>query len=72
MLSFSLRAKRYSLGSLFSIQPVGIFLPSGESTVVSFFLKTTVQFASQIGPTPMSVLVKDIMMHPVVGNSDAN
>ena len=38
----------------------------------SFLLKTKVQFASHIGPTPMSVLVKDGMMYPVVGKSAVN
>ena len=32
----------------------------------------TVQFASHMGPTPMSVLVKDGMMYPVVGKSADN
>ena len=72
MLLFGLRAKRHSLGSFFSLQPVMIVLPSGEITITSFFLNTTVQFVSQMGPTPMSVLVKNGMMYPVVGKSDAN
>ena len=72
MLFFGLRVKRHSLGSFFSLQPVRIVLPSGDSTVTSFFLNTTVQFASQMGPTPMSVLVKDGMMYPVVGRSSDN
>ena len=72
MLSFGLRAKRHSLGSFFSLQPVRIVLPYAESTVTSFFLNAMVQFASQMGPTPMSVLVNDGTMYPIVGKSDAN
>ena len=66
-MSFGLRAKRHSLGIFFSLQTVRIVIPSGESTVTSFLLNTTVQFVSQMGPTQMSVLVKDGMMYPVVG-----
>ena len=72
MLSFGLRAKRHSLGIFFSPQPVITVLPSGESTVTSFFLNITVQFSSQMGLTPMSVLVKDGMMYPFVGKSATN
>ena len=72
MLSFGLRAKRLILGSFFSLQPVRIVLPSGESTITSFFLNTAVQFASQMGPTPIIVLVKDGMMYPVVGKYASN
>ena len=49
-----------------------IGLPSGDITVTSSFLKNTVQFASQIGPTPISVFVNVGMMYPVVGKSAAN
>ena len=72
MFSFVLRENRQSLGSFFYLQPVRIVFPFGDSTVTSFFLKTTVQFASYMGPTPMSVLVKDVMMYPVVGKSATN
>ena len=71
-LSLGLRAKRHIRGSLFSLHPWIIGLPSGESTVTSCFLNTTVQFASQMGPTPISVLVKVGMMYPVVGKSAAS
>ena len=67
-----LRAKRHSIGSFFSLHPWRISLPSDESTVTSFFLNTTVQFESQMGPTPMSVLVNDGMMYPVLGKYDSN
>ena len=67
-----LRAKRHSLGSFFSFHPWRMGLPSDESTVTSFFLNTRVQFASQMGPSPISVLVNNGMMHPVVGKSAAN
>ena len=72
MFSFGLRAKRQSLGSFFSLQPVRIVLPFGESTVTSFFLNTTVQIASHMGPTPMSILVNYGTMYPIVGKSAAN
>ena len=71
-MSFGLRAKHRSLGSLFYLQPVRIVLPSGESTVTSFFLNTTVQIASHMGPTPMSILVNYGTMYPIVGKSAAN
>ena len=35
-------------------------------------MDTTVQFASQMGPTPISVLVNVGMMYPVVGKSAPN
>ena len=47
-------------------------LPSGDITVTSFLLNTAIHFASQMGPTPMSVLVNDGMMYPVLGESAAN
>ena len=62
----------HSRGSFVYIHPCRIFVPSGESTVASFLLNTTVQFASHMGPTPMSILVKYGMMYPVVGKSAAN
>ena len=34
-------------------------------------MNTTVHFASHMGPTPTSVLVKEGMMYTVFGNSDA-
>ena len=71
-LSLGLRSNRYSRVSFFSLHPWRIGLPSGKSTVTSFFLNTTVQFASQMGPTPISVLVKVGMMYPVVGESAAS
>ena len=71
-LSLGLIAKRHSRGSFFFLHPWRIGLPSGESKVTSCFLNTTVQFVSQMGPTPISVLVKLGMMYPVVGKSAAN
>ena len=71
-LSLGFRAKRHSRGSFFSLHPWKICLPSGDRTVTSCFLNTTVQFASQMGPTPISVLVNVGMMYPVVGQSAAN
>ena len=47
-------------------------LPLGDNTVISFFENNTVQFASQMGLPPISVLVKDGMMYPVFGKSAAN
>ena len=44
----------------------------GDRTVTSSLLNTTVQFASQIGPTPMSVFVKVGMMYYFVGKSEFN
>ena len=41
-------------------------------TVTSCFLNTNVQFASQMGPIPISVFVNVGMMYSVVGKSDAN
>ena len=40
--------------------------------VTSCFLNTTVQFASQMGPIPISVFFNVGMMYPVVGKSAAN
>ena len=70
--SVGFRAKRHSLGSLFSLQPVRIGLPFGENNVTSCLVKTTVQSASHMGPTPTIVLVKEGMLYPVLGKSDAN
>ena len=67
-----LREKRHSRGSLFSIHPWRIGVSSDESTVTSCFLKNTVQFVPQMGPTPISVLVKVGMMYPVVGKYYTN
>ena len=39
---------------------------------MSCFLNNTVQFASHMGPTPISVLVKVGMMYPVVWKFTAN
>ena len=47
-------------------------LPLGENTVTFFFVNKTAQSASNMGPTPTSVLVKDGMMYPVVVKSAAN
>ena len=72
-LPLGLRAKRHSCGSFFSIHPCRIGLPYGKSKVTSCVLKaTTVQFALQMSPTPMSVLVKSGMIYPVLGKSAAN
>ena len=71
-LLLGLREKRHSRGSLFSIHPWRIGVSSDESTVTSCFLKNTVQFVPQMGPTPISVLVKVVMMYPVVGKYAAN
>ena len=70
--SVGFRAKRHSLGSSFSLQPVRIGLPLGEKTVKSCLLKTTVQSALHMGPTPTIELMKEGMIYPVVGNSDSN
>ena len=72
LLSLGFRAKRHSCGNFFYLHPWRIGLPSDEITVTSFFLNTTVQCESQMGPTPMIVLVKTSMMYPVVGKSAAN
>ena len=66
------RAKHHILGSSFSIQPVQIGLPPGENTVTSFLVNNIVQSASNMIPTPTSVLVKYGMMYSVVGKSAAN
>ena len=71
-LSSGLRLKRHRRGSFFSLHPWRIGLPSGDITVTSYFLNTTVQFASQIGPTPISVFVNVGMMYPVAGKSADN
>ena len=71
-LSLGFRAKCHRLGSLFSLHPWIIGLPSGDITVKSCFLNTTVQFASQMGPIPIIVFVNVGMMYPIVGKSAAN
>ena len=71
-LLLGLRAKRHRRGSFFSLHPCRIGLPSVDMTVTSCFLKTNVQFASQMGPIPISVFVNVGMMYPVVGKSAAN
>ena len=71
-LLLGFREKCHSRGNFFSLQPWRIGLPSGESKIASFFLNTTIQFASHMGPKPMSVLEKAGVMYPVVGKSDAN
>ena len=68
-LSLGLRAKRHRRGSLFYLRPWIIGLPSGDITVTSSFLNTTVQFESQIGPTPISVFLNVGMIYPAVGKS---
>ena len=70
--SVGIRAKRHSFGSFFSLRPVRIGLTFGESTIKSCSVKTTVQSASHMVPTPTSVLVKEVMVYPVVGKSAAN
>ena len=40
--------------------------------MTSFLVKTTVQSAFYMGPTPIRALVKAGMMYPVVGKSDSN
>ena len=57
---------------MFSLHPWRIGLPCGDRNVTYSFINTTVQFASQIGPTPMSVFVKVGMMYPFVGKSEFN
>ena len=47
-------------------------LPPGENNVTSCLANKTVQSASQMGPTPTRVLVKDGMMYSVVRKSAAN
>ena len=58
--------------SFFSLHPWRIGLPSDDMKVTSCFFNTTVQFASQMGPIPISVFVKVGMMYPIVGKSAAN
>ena len=67
-----LRVKRHMHGSFFSFHLRRIGLPSGDITVTSPFLKTTVQFETKIGPTTISVFVNVRMMYPLVGKSVAN
>ena len=57
-LSSELKANLHRRGSLSSFHPWRIGFPCGDNTVTSSFLNTTVQFASKIGLTPMSVFVK--------------
>ena len=71
-LSSGLREKRHRRESFFSLHLWRIGLPSGDITVTSSFLNTTVQFASQIGPTPINVFVNVGTIYPVVGKSAAN
>ena len=66
-LSSGINANLHRRGSLSSLYPWIIGLPCGDRTVTSSFRNTTVQFASQIGLTPMSVFVKVGMMYPFVG-----
>ena len=66
-LSLGFRAKRYRRGSFFSLHLWRIGLPYGDMTVTYCFLDTTVQFASQMGPIPISVFVNVGMMYPNVG-----
>ena len=68
-LSSGLRANRHRHDSLFSLHPWRIGLLCGDRTLTSSFLNTTVQFASQIGPTPMRVFVKVGIMYPFVEKS---
>ena len=44
-------------------------MPLGKNTVTSCLGNQIVQYASQMGPTPTRVLVKDGMMYPVVRKS---
>ena len=66
------REKRHILVSSFSLQPVRINLPTGENTVTSFLVNKTVQSASNMRPTPTSVLVRDHMINPIVVKRSAN
>ena len=54
---FGFRAKRHSFGRFFYLHPVKIVLTSGDITTTSFFVNKTLQSVSQIGSTPISVLV---------------
>ena len=71
-LSSELKANLHRRGSLSCPHSRRIGLSYGDRTVTSSFQNTTVQFASQIGPTPMSVFVKVGMMYPFVGKSEFN
>ena len=71
-LLLGFRAKHHRRGSFFSLHPQIICLPSGNMTVTSFFLNTTVHFTSQMVPIPISVLVNVGMMYHVVGKSAVN
>ena len=66
------RAKRHSVGSYFSLQPVRIGLLLGKNTVTSCLVNNTVQSASHMAPTPTGVLVKDDIMYRVVGKYATN
>ena len=66
------RSKHNSFGIPFSLNPVRMGLTLGKNTVTPCFANKTVQSASQMGPTPTIVLVKDGMMYPVVGKSASN
>ena len=59
---FGLKTKRHSLGRVFYLHPIKMVLHSREITTTSFFVNKTLQSASQIGPTPIDVLVKEGMM----------
>ena len=71
-LSLVFRAKRHRRGSFFSLHPWILGSTSGDMTVTSCFLNTTLQFASQMGPIKISVLVNVGMVYPVVGEYAAN
>ena len=52
-----------------SRHPVRMGLPPGEYTVTSCLENRTVQSASQMGPKPTRVYLKDGMINPAVGKS---
>ena len=64
-----LSANLQSLAPESSLQPVSMGLPCWLYTVTSCLEKVTVQSASQMGPRPTSVCLKDGMTCPVVGKS---
>ena len=66
------RSKHNSFGIPFSLNPVRMGLTLGKNTVTPCFANKTVQSASQMGPTPTIVLVKDGMMYHVLGKSSTN
>ena len=67
--SFVLRhkSKHHNLGMTFYLNNLKMGSPVGENTVTSCLVNKTVHSTLQMGPTPMSVLVKFCMMCPVVG-----